>query len=173
MRNLMEATEAGLGHGETPIFPIQIFRVKEGVNFNPGDPNYDLFKLAIRCSAKRLFPNFSFVDAPFNLQYYKEGHPETEVAYMGCRTRVMGNVYDKDNEIAYRRGNLSFTSINLPRLAIKAKGDIDAFFRGLDQMMDLVVQQLLDRFEIQRHKRVSVSYTHLDVYKRQLFDFQW
>ena len=154
MRNLMEATEAGLGHGETPIFPIQIFRVKEGVNFNPGDPNYDLFKLAIRCSAKRLFPNFSFVDAPFNLQYYKEGHPETEVAYMGCRTRVMGNVYDKDNEIAYRRGNLSFTSINLPRLAIKAKGDIDAFFRGLDQMMDLVVQQLLDRFEIQRHKRV-------------------
>ena len=86
MKNIMLATEAGLGNGETPIFPIQIFRVKDGVNYNPGEPNYDLFQLAIRCSAKRLFPNFSFIDAPFNLQYYKEGHPETEIAYMGCRT---------------------------------------------------------------------------------------
>ena len=84
MKNILLATEAGLGNGETPIFPIQIFRVKEGVNYNPEDVNYDLFKLAIRCSAKRLFPNFSFVDAPFNLQYYKEGRPETEIAYMGC-----------------------------------------------------------------------------------------
>ncbi|MBP1559112.1 MAG: anaerobic ribonucleoside triphosphate reductase, partial [Oscillospiraceae bacterium] len=88
MRNVLLATEAGLGNGETPIFPIQIFRVKEGISFNPGDPNYDLYRLAIRTSAKRLFPNFSFVDAPFNKRYYKEGHPETEIAYMGCRTRV-------------------------------------------------------------------------------------
>ncbi|WP_297289670.1 anaerobic ribonucleoside-triphosphate reductase, partial [uncultured Flavonifractor sp.] len=122
MKNIMLATEAGLGGGETPIFPIQIFRVKEGVNYNPGEPNYDLFQLAMRCSAKRLFPNFSFIDAPFNLQYYKPGHPETEIAYMGCRTRVIGNVYDPSREICNGRGNLSFTTINLPRLAIKARG---------------------------------------------------
>ena len=117
MQQLLLATEAGLGRGETPIFPIQIFKVKEGVNYNPEDPNYDLFRLAIRCSAKRLFPNFSFLDAPYNLHYYKPGHPETEVTYMGCRTRVIGNVHDPEREIAYSRGNLSFTSINLPRLA--------------------------------------------------------
>ena len=112
MRNILLATEAGLGHGETPIFPIQIFRVKEGINYNEGEPNYDLFKLACRTSAKRLFPNFSFVDAPFNKQYYK-GTPETEIAYMGCRTRVMGNVYAPDKEISFGRGNLSFTSIKI------------------------------------------------------------
>ena len=154
MRNLLLSTEQGLGNGETPIFPIQIFRVKEGVNYNPGDPNYDLFKLSCRVSAKRLFPNFSFQDAPFNLQYYKPGHPETEIAYMGCRTRVIGNVYDKDKEITNRRGNLSFTSINLPRLAIKAGGNIDAFFSELDRMIDLTADQLLERFEIQARKKV-------------------
>ena len=154
MKNIMLATEAGLGHGETPIFPIQIFRVKDGVNLNEGEPNYDLFKLACRCSAKRLFPNFSFLDAPFNAHYYKEGHPETEIAYMGCRTRVIGNVYDPTREICNGRGNLSFTSINLPRLAIKAKGDLDRFFEDLDHMLDLCVDQLLERFEIQCRKHV-------------------
>ena len=154
MKNLLLATESGLGNGETPIFPIQIFRVKEGVNYNPGEPNYDLFQLAIRCSAKRLFPNFSFIDAPFNLQYYDPKRPETEIAYMGCRTRVIGNVYDPSREICNGRGNLSFTTINLPRLAIKAKGDLDAFFEGLDRMMDLCVDQLLERFEIQCRKHV-------------------
>ena len=78
MRNLLLTTEDGLGNGETPIFPIQIFRVKEGVNYNPGEPNYDLFKLACRCSSKRLFPNFAFVDAPFNLAAYDPNRPETE-----------------------------------------------------------------------------------------------
>ena len=154
MKNIMLATEAGLGGGETPIFPIQIFRVKEGVNYNPGEPNYDLFQLAIRCSARRLFPNFSFLDAPFNLQYYKPGRPETEIAYMGCRTRVIGNVYDPSREICNGRGNLSFTTINLPRLAIKAKGDLSLFFEGLDRMLDLCVAQLLERFEIQCRKHV-------------------
>ncbi len=154
MRNLLLTTEAGLGNGETPIFPIQIFRVKEGVNYNPGDPNYDLFKLAMRTSAKRLFPNFSFQDAPYNLQYYKEGHPETEIAYMGCRTRVIGNVYDPERQISNGRGNLSFTSINLPRLAIKANHSVDAFFENLDHMMELVLDQLLERFEIQARKHV-------------------
>lgn len=149
IEQLLLATEAGLGHGETPIFPIQIFRVKEGVNYNPEDPNYDLFKLAMRVSAKRLFPNFAFIDAPFNLQYYKSGHPETEVAYMGCRTRVMGNIYDKTREVAPGRGNLSFTSINLPRLAIESKGEIMIFFDLLRKMLDKTMMQLLDRYEIQ------------------------
>ena len=154
MQQVLLATEAGLGRGETPIFPIQIFRVKEGINYNPGDPNYDLFKLSMKVSAKRLFPNFSFIDAPYNLQYYKEGHPETEVSYMGCRTRVMGNAYDRDREIAPRRGNLSFTSINLPRLAIKAAGNIDVFFDSLKETMDLVCEQLMERYKIIAHKKV-------------------
>lgn len=153
IKNVLLATEAGLGHGETPIFPIQIFRVKEGINYHQDDKNYDLFKLACRVSAKRLFPNFSFIDAPFNLQYYK-GTPETEIAYMGCRTRVMGNVYDPTREISPGRGNLSFTSINLPRLAIKSKGDIDEFFDKLDQMIDICIDQLLERFEIQCKRHV-------------------
>ena len=155
MKNLLHATEHGLGGGETPIFPIQIFRVKEGVNFNPGEPNYDLYRLAIRTSAKRLFPNFSFVDAPFNLQYYKPGHPETEIAYMGCRTRVMGNAHDPDREIAPRRGNLSFTSINLPRIAIKANGDVQWFFEELERKMALVTEQLDERLAIISKKKVK------------------
>lgn len=149
IRNLLKATEAGLGDGETPIFPVQIFKVKEGVNYNEEDPNYDLFKLAMRCSAKRLFPNFSFLDAPFNLQYYKPGDYNSEVAYMGCRTRVMGNTYDPNREITCGRGNLSFTSINLPRLGIEAKGDINKFYELLDQRMELAEEQLLHRFKIQ------------------------
>ncbi len=154
IKNMLLATEAGLGYGETPIFPIQIFKVKEGVSYNEGDPNYDLFKLACRVSAKRLFPNFSFIDAPFNLQYYKPGQVETEIAYMGCRTRVIGNVNDPEREIVNGRGNLSFTSINLPRLAILSNGSVETFYQKLDEMMGLCVDQLLDRFEIQCRKRM-------------------
>lgn len=154
VKNLLLATEAGMGEGETPIFPDQIFKVKEGVNFNDGDPNYDLFKLAIRVSAKRLFPNFCFLDAPFNLQYYKPGDYDTEVAYMGCRTRVIGNVYDKSRETTCGRGNLSFTSINLPRIGIEAKGDIANFYTLLDERIDLIIRQLLHRFKIQASKKV-------------------
>ncbi len=154
MECLMKATEAGLGNGETSIFPIHIFKVKEGVNYNPGEPNYDLFKLAMRVSAKRMFPNFSFLDAPFNAQYYKPGHPETEATYMGCRTRVVGNVFDPTREIVNGRGNLSFTSINLPRIAILSKGDIDGFFEDLDRKIDLVIDQLLARLRIQSQKKV-------------------
>jgi anaerobic ribonucleoside-triphosphate reductase len=155
IKNILLAIEAGLGNGETPIFPISIFKVKEGVNYNPEDSNYDLFRLAMKVSAKRLFPNFSFVDAPFNLQYYKPGHPETEVAYMGCRTRVIGNVYDPEKQITFGRGNLSFTSINLPRLALTSKGDIDVFFELLRSKMDLVVNQLKERLKIQSAKTVK------------------
>ena len=154
MRNLLLTTEEGLGAGETAIFPIQIFRVKEGINLNPGDPNYDLFKLACRVSAKRLFPNFSFQDAPYNLQYYKPGHPETEIAYMGCRTRVIGNIVDPTREITFGRGNLSFTSINLPRIAIKLNGSQE-LFKELDRILELVRDQLLERFEVQCRKKVK------------------
>ena len=153
MKNLLMATEAGLGNGETPIFPVQIFKVKEGVNYNSSDPNYDLFKLAIKTSAKRLFPNFSFLDAPFNLQYYKPGDYNSEVAYMGCRTRVMGNVHDQEREVTCGRGNLSFTSINLPRIAIKAGKDMKKFYQELDDVIEMVFRQLLHRFKIQCSKK--------------------
>ncbi len=155
IENILLATEAGLGNGETAIFPIHIFKVKEGINYNPGDPNYDLFKLACRVSAKRLFPNFSFIDAPFNLQYYQPNDSNTEVAYMGCRTRVIGNAYDPTREIVGGRGNLSFTSINLPRMAIKANGNVDIFFEDLERKLQLVIEQLMERYHIQASKKVK------------------
>jgi len=162
IKNFLLATEAGLGKGETPIFPVSIFKVKEGINYNPEDPNYDLFKLACKTSAKRLFPNFSFLDAPFNLPFYKKGDFKTEVGYMGCRTRVMTDVTDPNNETTGGRGNLSFTSINLPRIAIKhgiclkerEKADMEGFYKELEEKMELVRDQLLERFEIQCNKRV-------------------
>lgn len=154
IKNVLLATEKGLGNNETPIFPIHIFKVKDGINYNTTDPNYDLFKLACRVSSKRLFPNFSFIDAPFNLKYYQKGKPETEVAYMGCRTRVVANHFDQSREIVNGRGNLSFTSVNLPRIAIKSNHDVDAFFKELDEKIDLVIEQLLARFELQAIKKV-------------------
>ena len=154
MEMVMKATEAGLGNGETPIFPIQIFKVKEGISYNPEDPNYDLFKLACKTSAKRLFPNFSFLDAPFNAQYYDPKDYRTECAYMGCRTRVIANVHDPSRQIVTGRGNLSFTSVNLPRLAIKSGGNLDVFFELLDHEIDVVIGQLTERFKIQSQKKV-------------------
>ena len=154
IRNLLLATQAGLGNGETSIFPVQIFKVKEGLNYNEGDPNYDLFRLAMETSAKRLFPNFSFLDAPFNLQYYRPGDYNSEVAYMGCRTRVLGNVHDPTREVTCGRGNLSFTSVNLPRLALEAAGDVRKFYALLDDRIDLVFRQLMHRFKIQCSKKV-------------------
>lgn len=155
IKNILLAEEAGLGNGETPIFPIHIFKVKEGINYNEGDPNYNLFKLACRVSAKRLFPNFSFIDAPYNLKYYKPGDYNTEIAYMGCRTRVIGNVYDPSREIVTGRGNLSFTSVNLPRIAILAEHDVVKFFELLEDRMNLVVDQLKYRYKIQAQKKVK------------------
>ena len=155
IKHILLATEKGLGHNETPIFPVQIFRLKDGINTHKGDPNYDLFQLACRVSAKRLFPNFSFQDAPFNLQYYDPSRPETEISYMGCRTRVIGNVYDPSREITNGRGNVSFTSINLPRIAYKADGNWKEFYRELDRMMDLVRRQLLERFALQKKRKAK------------------
>ena len=158
MKNYLLATDAGLGNHETPIFPISIFKLKEGVNYNKEDPNYDLFRLACEVSAKRLFPNFSFIDAPFNLEYYDPNNFETEVGYMGCRTRVLADI-TSDYPVTPGRGNLSFTSINLPRLGIKhgivsGETDLDGFFKELEDLMDLVKDQLLERFEIQCSKRI-------------------
>ncbi len=152
-RNQLRATDAGLGNGETPIFPVQIFKVKLGLNYNPCDPSYDLFRLAMEVSARRLFPNFSFLDAPFNLQYYKEGDYNSEVSYMGCRTRVIANVHDRAREVTCGRGNLSFTSINLPRIGLQSRGDMETFYQLLDQRMEMVFRQLLHRFGIQSGKR--------------------
>ena len=159
VRNYLLATDAGLGHHETPIFPISIFKVKEGVNYNEGDPNYDLFKLSCEVSAKRLFPNFSFLDAPFNIADYDPNDFNTEVGYMGCRTRVLSDVNGVPRTPG--RGNLSFTTINLPRLGIKhgivlgnKKADLDSFFKELEEKLELVKDQLLERFEIQCSKHV-------------------
>ena len=160
IKNFLLATEAGLGNNETPIFPISIFKVKDGVNYKEGDPNYDLFKLSCRVTAKRLFPNFSFLDSSFNADFYKEGDYNTEVAYMGCRTRVLANVADPDRAVTGGRGNLSFTTVNLPRLGIKygivngnEKPDLKAFYEELDQKLELIKDQLLERFELQCNKR--------------------
>ena len=154
IKHLLLETEKGLGGGETPIFPVQIFKLKDGVNTKAGDPNFDLFELACRVSAKRLFPNFSFIDSPYNLQYYKPGHPETEVAIMGCRTRTIGNVYDPTNEVCPGRGNLFFTTINLPRLGIEAKHDVKKFFEMFDKRIDQCFAQCLDRLEIISRRHV-------------------
>ncbi len=159
---LLEATEDGLGHGETPIFPISIFKVKEGINYNPEDPNYDLFKKSMEVSAKRLFPNFVFIDAPFNLKDYKPGDYRTEIATMGCRTRVFGSIFPESNGIATGRGNLSFTTINLVRLGIKhgialgerKEADWSGFYKELDEKMDLVAGELLERYEFQANQHV-------------------
>ena len=161
IKNFLLSANSGLGNGETPIFPVSIFKVKEGVNYNKEDPNYDLFRLACEVSAKRLFPNFAFIDAPHNIQYYKAGDPNSEIAYMGCRTRVIADVTSPDNEIVTGRGNLSFTTINLPRLGIKygialgerEKADMDGFYNELGELIDKVRDQLLERFEVQCNKR--------------------
>lgn len=159
---LLEATENGLGKGETPIFPISIFKVKEGINYNPEDPNYDLFKKSMEVSAKRLFPNFCFIDAPYNLKYYKKGDYRTEIATMGCRTRVFASVFPESDGIVTGRGNLSFTTINLVRIGIKhgiclgerKEADWDGFYKELDEKMDLVKDELLERFEFQANQHV-------------------
>lgn len=157
IKNILLATIKGLGNGETPIFPIQIFKMKKGINFETEDPNYDLYQLALKTTAERLFPNFSFLDAPFNLQHYK-GTPESEIAYMGCRTRVMANRHGEDNSIG--RGNLSFTSLNLVKMAITANYSEKAFFETLDYYCDLTIRQLYDRYLFQS-KKLAKDFTFL------------
>lgn len=146
-KNLLLAFEAGLGRGENPIFPNIIFRLKAGINFNPEDVNYDLFQLALRVAAKRLNPSFSFMDSSFNAQY------GDQVAYMGCRSRVMANRHGET--VTDGRGNLSFTTINLPRLGIRAQGDLDQFWQLLNKQLKLVFRQLHHRFQVQAKLKVK------------------
>ncbi|PKG25576.1 anaerobic ribonucleoside triphosphate reductase [Niallia nealsonii] len=150
-RCLLKAVQAGLGKGETPIFPIVVFKVKEGINYAPQDPNYALFDLALETTSKRLFPNFVFLDATFNSKYY-DGTPQSEIATMGCRTRVMGNIHGKEQSVG--RGNLSFTSINLPLLALET-GSIEQFFIELQKYCQVVVRQLWERYRYQSTKKAA------------------
>ncbi|NYE58764.1 anaerobic ribonucleoside-triphosphate reductase [Carboxydothermus ferrireducens] len=146
-RNFLLAYERGLGRGENPIFPNIIFRLKKGVNFEPGDPNYDLFQLALRVAAKRLNPTFSFMDSSFNQKY------GDQVSYMGCRTRVMAN--RKGPEVTERRGNIAAVTLNLPRLAIKARGNLEVFWQELFWLMEMGKQQLLHRLSVLKNLKVK------------------
>ena len=158
----LDAMDAGLGHGETAIFPIAILKVKEGVNYNPEDSNYDLFKKSMAVSARRLFPNFVFLDAPFNAQHYKPGDYKSEVATMGCRTRVFASIFPESDGRTTGRGNLSFTTINLPRLGIRhgialgkrKTADWKGFYKDLDKKLDLVAEQMMERLDFQGKKHV-------------------
>lgn len=152
IKNMLLATEKGLGKGETPIFPIQIFKVKEGVNYEEGAPNHDLLLLALKITGKRLFPNYSFLDAPENKKYYVEGDPTTEIAIMGCRTKTLANINGKSTPVG--RGNLSFTSINLPMIALEST-DVPDFFSRLDSYAELVIEQLYERYSYQRTAKIS------------------
>jgi len=152
-RETLNAIDAGMGYGETPIFPISVFQLRTGVNYNPGDPNYDLFKQAMKVSAKRLFPNFCSLDSSFNSPYYKEGDYNSFVATMGCRTRVMSNV--NGPEESGSRGNFAFVTLNLPKLAIESKGDIDEFFRLFDKYIKLSKKYLEYRRSIIEKKKVK------------------
>lgn len=157
---VLNAIWAGLGNGETPIFPISVFQLKAGVNYNPGDPNYDLFLKSCRVSAKRLFPNFVNLDAPYNLQYYKPGNYNSCVATMGCRTRVMSNI--NGPEESGSRGNFSFVTLNLPKLALEARkkfpDDHDAmmqeFWDLYNHYITLSHDYLLDRLSVIEQKHV-------------------
>lgn len=147
IKSVLEATDAGMGSGETPIFPVQVFKVLDGTNTKKGDPNYDLFQLACKVSAKRLFPNFVFINAPYNYQFYKKGHPETEAAVMGCRTRVLPNIYDPEHQTPVGRGNIAFTTINLPKIALLSDKSLGIFFNKLDMTLKLCFNNLYDRFK--------------------------
>ena len=151
IRELLNSIDRGLGNGETPIFPISVFLLKKGVNYDLDDPNYDLFKLACKVSAKRLFPNFESLDATYNLQYYKPNDYNSFVATMGCRTRVMSNV--NGLEVSGGRGNFSFVTINLPKIAIESKGDISKFYQIFDKYITLAHDYLLHRLHIIENKK--------------------
>ena len=152
IRELLNTTERGVGNGETPIFPIQIWKLKKGVSAEPGDPNYDLLQMAYRVTAKRFFPNFINLDAPFNYhEKWDINDPERykyECATMGCRTRVFDNRNGEKTSVG--RGNLSFTTVNLVRLALESNGDLSNFFDKLIDYTNLSIDQLIERYEYQR-----------------------
>ena len=158
IRELLNSTFNGVGNGETAIFPIQIWKKKRGVNYLPGDPNYDLYQLACKVTARRFFPNFLNLDATFNQsEAWKADDPKRymhEVATMGCRTRVFENRYGMKTSVG--RGNLSFSTINIVRLAIECmdiadkEARINKFFAKLDNMLDVAARQLNERYDFQK-----------------------
>ncbi|WP_025680538.1 anaerobic ribonucleoside triphosphate reductase [Paenibacillus massiliensis] len=162
-QSLLESTIRGLGSGETPVFPQHIFQCKQGVNQAPEDPNYDLFQLAVECSSKRMYPNFVNVDASFNLPYYRENEPDTIIATMGCRTRTIGDRFGRNRQSG--KGNLSFNTINLPRLGIefgtcqgqRTVPDIKGFYDKLKAMMEIAVEGLIHRYRIQANQPAKAS----------------
>ena len=169
---LLLAQEAGLGHGETAIFPITVFQLKAGVNYNEGDPNYDLFKLACRVSAKRLFPNFVNLDAPYNLQYYKPGDYNSYVAAMGCRTRVMSNV--NGPEESGSRGNFAFTTLNLPMMALEAIQEVEGVVKGYTEDSDH--EAIIKKFYELMDKYIYISKDYLKkrydiIARKKVFNF--
>ena len=148
IRELLKATYRGVGNGETPIFPIQIWKLKKGLSAEEGDPNYDLLQMAYRVTAKRFFPNFINLDTPFNYhEKWDENDPNRymyECATMGCRTRVFDNRCGERTSVG--RGNLSFTTVNLVRMALESNGDIDKFYRLLETYCNVAIGQLIDRY---------------------------
>ena len=152
IRELLKSTYNGVGNGCTAIFPIQIMKVKSGVNLNPGDPNYDLYKQSWKVSARRFFPNYLNLDTSFNKDYaWNEKDPkryEHEVATMGCRTRVYENINGAKTSIG--RGNLSFTTINLVKLALENKNDIPGFINAVRNYTNLCGKQLFERYNFQK-----------------------
>lgn len=160
---LLTATMRGLGNGETPVFPIQIFKCKQGVNQNPGEPNYELFLKAAECSAKRLYPNFANLDAPLNLAYYDPANPDTEFATMGCRTRVLSDRFGRNHLSG--KGNLSFNTLNLVKLGLehgialgrRRTADERGFYKELEHYMDIALEGLLHRFQIQASQKAKAS----------------
>lgn len=158
IREILKSTYEGVGHGATAIFPIQIWKKKRGVSYLPEDPNYDLYKLACKVTARRFFPNFLNLDATFNQSdEWRADDPKRylhEVATMGCRTRVFENRYGEKTSVG--RGNLSFTTVNIVRLAIEVMGikdeneRVEKFFEKLDEVLDITARQLDDRFNFQK-----------------------
>ena len=153
-RNFLLAIEEGVGEGKEAISPITVFKVKRGVNFEQASPNHDLLEQACKLVEKNRKITFSNLDAQYNAQYYKEGDFDTEVAYLRNGSRVIDNVVDKDKEVTSGRGILSSTTINLPRIALKHRDNIDDFFVELEEKIELVKDQLLERMDIQGNKKV-------------------
>ncbi|ETT41260.1 anaerobic ribonucleoside-triphosphate reductase [Paenibacillus amylolyticus] len=162
-RSLLEATIRGLGNGETPVFPQHIFQCKQGINQAQGEPNYDLFRLAVTCSSRRMYPNFVNVDASFNLPYYHPEDPDTIIATMGCRTRTLADRFGRNRQSG--KGNLSFNTINLVKLGIRfgicqgarAVADRAGFYTALESVMHNAASGLLHRYRIQTLQPAKAS----------------
>ncbi|WP_458461395.1 anaerobic ribonucleoside triphosphate reductase [Paenibacillus sp.] len=162
-RSLLEATIRGLGNGETPVFPQHIFQCKQGINQAQGEPNYDLFRLAVTCSSRRMYPNFVNVDASFNLPFYHPEDPDTIIATMGCRTRTLADRFGRNRQSG--KGNLSFNTINLVKLGIRfgicqgsrAVADRAGFYTALESVMHNAAAGLLHRYRIQTVQPAKAS----------------